>query len=430
MIRHLLLSLSLVLAFACQRRAPITEAEPLPLRAAPPSEPAKTTGSLLGPALEYPPGPWRTAAADDVERLVLWASHLLVRYQGSKDPDNVPFKMAAFHAVPPPPTRTREEALARARELAQQARSQPQRFPELVREHSEDLARRERNGSLGGIPATQLTPWPEVLDALTALAPGEVSDVVETWYGFHIFQRHAAPPADTVTGRRIVIAHDQARFLSILLGEPQPARSRSEAFELARRLYERASAAPETFPQLIERYSEHPDRIAGGDFGTWHNRELTPFPTEVEVLDQLEVGQVAAPVDSLFGVEILMRVPNPERAVYAFDGVQLDFDPEAADGHPKSRAQVQAEARELTQVLLRDPLKLPSLTQQYASYRMQWLDGRGVAEWSAAVRAVAVGEVLPEPPRSGRLFLVGRRIPPSDEAPVAALSELPARSGG
>jgi hypothetical protein len=425
-----LIALSLVLSFACQRRAPITEAEPLPLSAAPPSAPAKTAGSVLGPALEYPPGPWRTAANDDVERLVLWASHLLVRYQGSKDPDNVPFKMADFHAMPPPPTRTREQALARARELAQQARSQPQRFGELVREHSEDLARRERKGSLGGIPATQLTPWPEVLDALTALEPGDVSDVVETWYGFHVFQRHGAPAEDTVTGRRIVIAHDQARFLTILLGERQPRRSRSEAFALARSLYEQARAAPEGFPQLVERYSEHPDRVLGGDFGTWHNRELTPFPLEVEVLDQLEVGEVAEPIDSLFGIELVMRVPNAERATYAVDAIQLDFDPAAAAGHPKSRDAVHAKALELTQELRRDPFRLELLAKQYAPYRSQWLEGRGVAEWTAALRAVPIGEVLPEPARSGNLFLVGRRVTPRPEPTVAALSELPARSGG
>jgi hypothetical protein len=338
--------------------------------------------------------------------------------------------MADFHSVLPPPTRSRDEALSIARDLARHARGNPEYFAALVREHSEEIVTRERGGSLGGIPASQLSPWPQVLDALTALAPGEVSDVVETWYGFHVFQRRAAPPHDTVTGRRIVIAHDQARFLSSVRDHTQPARSRNEAFALARHVYEQASTSPGSFAQLVERYSEHPDRVIGGDFGTWSNRELTPFPTEVEALDQLEVGQVAPPLESLFGIEIVMRVPNPERSTYAFEGLQLYFDPAVPDGDPKSRSSVQAEARRLNEELRRDPSRLEALTQQYARYRAQWWDGRGLPGLTAAVRELTVGDVLREPAQWGTVVLVGRRVPPHAETPTTALIELPAYSGG
>lgn len=423
---HLVLTL---LALACQQPGPAASAAPQPIPAISASEPASLERGLLAPALSYPPGPWRAASPDDLERLVLWPSHLLVRYDGVKNAEDVPFKMADFHSVPAPPTRSRDEALALARQLAQRAREKPERFEELVREHSEDLARSERGGSLGGLPATQLSAWPEVLDALTALAPGEVSDVVESWYGFHVFQRRPAPPPDTVTGRRIVIGHEQARFLRIRRGDSPPARSRTEALALAQRLYEQARAAPERFPELVERYSEHPDRLVGGDFGTWSNHELTPFPSEVEALDQIEIGQVAPPFDSLFGIELVMRVPNPERAAYAFEGVELYFDPSVSDGDPKSRASVQAEAQRLTDELRRNPSQLEALWEQHAPYRDQWWDGRGLPELTEAVREVAIGDVLREPPRSGTLFLVGRRTEPRTQAPIAALLELPARSG-
>jgi hypothetical protein len=383
----------------------------------------------LAPSLSYPPGPWRRASSASLDRLVLWPSHLLVRYDGVIDSENVAFKMADFHSVLPAPTRSRDEALSLASSLARRARENPERFDELVREHSEDIVTRGRGGSLGGIPATQLTPWPEVLDAVTALAPGEVSDVVETWYGFHVFKRRPAPELDTVTGRRIVIGHDQARFLALLRGGGQPARSRNEALALAQHLYERSRAAPEHFPQLVDAYSELPDRIVGGDFGTWSNRELTPFPREVEMLDELAVGEVAPPLDSLFGIEIIMRVPNPERVSYAIDGFQIAFDPALPDGDPKSRSRVQAEALQLDEALQRDPSQLELLSQKYARYREQWVDGRGLPALTVAVREVGIGEMLRAPVAVVRNFVVGRRIAPRTEAPIAALIELPAPSG-
>lgn len=419
----------LLVALACQQLAPAPDAEPQ-VTTASAADPAASEGGLFAPVRSSPPGPWRTASAEDLERLVLWPAHLLIRYAGSKDSDNVAFKMADFHSVPPPPTRSREEALALARELAQRAREAPAHFAQLVRAHSEDIVRRDRGGSLGGIPATQLTPWPEVLDALTALGPGEVSDVVETWYGFHVFQRRAAPEPDTVTGRRIVIAHDQARYLSILRGGSQPARSREEAMALAQRLYQQARNSPEQFPQLVDGYSELPDRVAGGDFGTWSNRELTPFPSEVEVLDQLEVGAVAPPLDSLFGIEILQRVANPARATYAIDGLQLHFDPRAGEGNPQSRASVHAQAQALGAELQRDAAQLPALSKRHTPLRDQWLDGRGSAQLSVALRELELGEWLRSPVQVGRMWVVGRRVAPRTKATTASLIELPRKDRG
>jgi len=426
--RNCIVSALLGVALACQK-PPGVDAAPQTSPAASALGPAARSRGLR-PALAVAPGPWRKAAPEDLARLVLWPAHLLVRYDGVIDHENVAFKMAAFHSVLPPPTRSRDEALALARQLARAAREAPERFGEFVRQHSEDIVTRESGGSLGGVPADQLMPWPEVLDALTALAPGEVSDVVETWYGFHVFQRRAAPPPDTVTGRRIVIAHDQARFLSALRDGSQPARSRGEAFALAQQLYERARAAPHEFHELVQAYSELPDRIVGGDFGTWSNRELTPFPREVEALSQLAVGQVAPPMDSLFGIEIVMRVANPARVVYALDGLQLPFDPGAPEGDSQSRAHVQAEALRLNEALRQDPTQLAVLSQRHTPYRDQWFEGRGLPAVTVAVREIEIGQGLRAPATVGNTIVVGRRIAPSTPEPIAALSELPGTGGG
>jgi len=399
-------------------------------------EPNATDGAIAQPRAEkpaaekrftphstYPAGAWRSHAGE-LERIVLWPSHLLIRYDGVKISDSVSFSMADFRAVPPPATRTRAEALALAIDLARRAREQPQRFADLVREHSEDLVGRESGGSLGGIPASQLSPWPEVLDALSQLKPGEISDPVETWYGFHVLKRRAPPAADTVSGRRIVITHSDAGFSRVLSGIA-PTRSRAEAFALAQRVYSEAKANPERFSELVRQHSEHRDRQVGGDFGTWSNREPAPFPREIEVLDGLDVGEVAPPFDSLFGIQVVQRVENRQRLAYAIDGLRLYFDPKAPATAQSSRENVQALALRYNRELLETPSLLPELQARHHRYNTQWLDGRGSPEVTAALAAVAPGELLPEPTRSVSHYVIGRRTEPARRPAPEPAFELP-----
>jgi len=393
---------------------------------------ARTASSAAGaapsrftPQSPYPPAAWRRASPNDMRKVVLWPSHLLIRYAGVENATSVSFVLADFHSVLPPATRTREQALALVTELAEQARAEPERFADLVREHSEDIVRRDRGGSLGGIPATQLAPWPELLDALSQLKPGDISLPVETRYGFHILRRRAPPEPDTVTGRRIVIGHEQAQFLRTLTGGVAPTRTRADALALAARIHAEASARPDLFPELVQRYSELRDRVVGGDFGTWSNRELSPFPGEVEVLDGLQVGEVSAPFDSLFGIQVVQRVPNRERPEYAIDGLELNFDPrEPAEG-PSSQPSVLAQARALNQRLLETPSLLPELQSKHPPFTSQWIEGRGSPELTAALASLQPGDLLGEPVRTAQRYVIGRRavalpsisVPPSFELP-------------
>jgi hypothetical protein len=378
-------------------------------------------------ASPYPPGRWRSAARSELERIVLWPSHLLVRYAGVGDPSSVSFVKAGFRSLPPAPTRSRAEALALAKQLAAEARAEPARFAELVRQHSEDLVRREAGGSLGGISAAQLTDWPEVLDALSALAPGEISEPVETQYGFHLLQRRPPPAPDTVSGRRLIVGHTETQFLGALAIGAAPTRSREEALVLARSIHAKARAQPERFGEFVQRYSELRDRVLGGDFGTWSNREPSPFPREVEVLDRLEVGEVSPPFESLLGVEILQRVPNRERPEYAIDGFKLRFDPKAPAADPSSSARVFDEARALNQSLLESPALLEELQARHPRVVTQFEEGRGAPDMTAALSSIGIGQFIPEPVRSASSFVLGRRASPREwPAGPAPLFELPA----
>ncbi|MCS6811290.1 MAG: SurA N-terminal domain-containing protein, partial [Tepidimonas sp.] len=82
------------------------------------------------------------------------------------------------------------EAKARARPQAEkllaEVRAQPQRFAELARQHSQDPGSASQGGDLGWFGrGAMVKPFEEAVFALTK---GQISDLVETEFGWHIIQ--------------------------------------------------------------------------------------------------------------------------------------------------------------------------------------------------------------------------------------------------
>lgn len=101
------------------------------------------------------------------------AKHILVMHVQSKSkPDTV--------------TRTRDEAKARAQSVLVKVRGGAD-FDQMVREFSDEPGAGDRAGDLGVFDRGQMVKG--FSDAAFSLKVGEVSEVVETPFGFHIIKR-------------------------------------------------------------------------------------------------------------------------------------------------------------------------------------------------------------------------------------------------
>lgn len=155
-------ALALLLASAC---AELTEPSIDPA-GAPAPLPAPPASAAAPPATVAPRPP-----APPAERIV--ASHVLVAYKG---------------ATRAPAGVTRDKAAAKklAEELLGRLKKNED-FAALAEKLSDDPTAKGRGGRLA--PFSRPDMVPKFSDAAFALRPGELSQVVETEFGFHIIKR-------------------------------------------------------------------------------------------------------------------------------------------------------------------------------------------------------------------------------------------------
>jgi PPIC-type PPIASE domain len=413
----------LLLASCSQPAATDAGRVALPLRGSALDEPlvAQASPPAAFVAL-HPRGAWRLANPDQLGNVVVWADQILIRHDAARN--EVSFNLAYWLSVPPAPRRTRDQALALAQQIAAEAARAPSAFDELARRYSEDLPSRDEGGALGGLAVSQLSAWPQVLDALAALQSGQTSNVVETNYGLHIFRRQEPPPEQTLSGSHIVIGHNQAEWLKVQARGPLPARSRDEALRLASELYRQALARPERFQELVDKYSEHRDALLAGDFGNWSSREPNPFPARMRRLEHLAVGQVGAPIETHLGFEVILRTEARPREQYAMRAARLPFDPEAPETSESSRARVLAQAEAFARTYAAEPQRFGAPGELPVA-PMQWESGRGVPGVDLQLAQLGLGEVAASPVQAEFSFQISQRTAPEPSSPEHYATELP-----
>ncbi|WP_437736221.1 peptidylprolyl isomerase [Sorangium sp. So ce1335] len=136
-----------------------------------PDDHAHAVAASPAPAPTPTPRPAQSARAP---REMFGAKHLLVMHKGSR-------------RAPPTIERTKEEAQARATEAMKKAKADPSKFTEIVKEYSDEPGADRRGGDLGKFPKGAMVP--EFQAGLEKIKVGEVSDLVETPFGYHVILR-------------------------------------------------------------------------------------------------------------------------------------------------------------------------------------------------------------------------------------------------
>lgn len=104
------------------------------------------------------------------------ASHILIRYAGALRTTN-------------DVTRSKDEAKKLAQEVWRKASAPGADFAGLADQYTEDPSGKGRGGKLGTFPKGRMVP--EFDKPLFELSPGQVSEVIETPFGFHIIHRES-----------------------------------------------------------------------------------------------------------------------------------------------------------------------------------------------------------------------------------------------
>jgi hypothetical protein len=379
------------------------------------------------------PRRWRLAPVAELQRVMFFASHILIRHADA-EPRMAPLVLPPWAAMPSPGMRSSEAAKQLAVQLFHQVKGMPESFAEVARQHSEDVTTRDAGGRLGGMMASNLLSFPQVIDVLGALPIGEVSVPVESAFGYHLFLRRGPPEKAPISARRILVGYGDADFLRFneridAGAEPRPWRQRSPeaARQIAVAIATELQATPESFDALLATHSDHWDVAQGGDVGVWSRREWSPFPRELEVLAGLPVGGITAALDSPFGVSVWQRTAVVERPSYAMKALRFRFNPVAEPDASDSKQQVWRIAERVAQELRQEPAAFRSYEAQYGLGPAQrWTAGRGFRNVEAVVRALQVGQVSSQAFDADGAFMIVRRISPEEApAPEEALEQLP-----
>jgi peptidyl-prolyl cis-trans isomerase D len=150
-----------------------------------------------------------------------------------------------------PKLREKEEARKKAQALAAAVRKDPASFAEVAKKESQDPGSKENGGDLGFAPRGSFVKPFE--DALFRLKEGQISDVVESEFGFHIIR---------LTGVQRKDGKEERRSSHILIAAPADAkpfeelREQIEADLRKQRASRRFSEAADAFQNMVYEQSD------------------------------------------------------------------------------------------------------------------------------------------------------------------------------
>lgn len=211
--------------------------------------------------------------------------------------------------------RSRDEALALAEDLAQQARATSGGFSTLVAQHS-DAETATRAGNIGTYSTYAPVNLGRELAALARLPVGGVTDPIESAVGFRVLQRTRPAEEPELAMTDLVLRYDPAATE----GEHSRQSVRKRAKSVERELHR----APERF-ELLQREICCAGRVHGATEGRWrHGMGVA--------LREVAIGELTRAVETPQGFHIMKRLdpsmlppahlltelPSPKKADTAF----------------------------------------------------------------------------------------------------------------
>jgi NIMA-interacting peptidyl-prolyl cis-trans isomerase 1 len=239
------------------------------------------------PRQRLPEAP-RQAAAPAVPELVE-VRVLVVAYKGAS---------GAAAAV----TRSKQDALERARMIARMARS-GDRLAELVRKYSDRPGAADDLGLFRLRPAQPGVFGEAVSKAAVATQTGQISDPVDAAEGYFVIERRTDPP---VGPARIGAKHILISFKGADHALPGVTRSETEARSLAEQVAHEVREPDADWNAIAAKYTDEPgSKETGGDLGKFGRGQMVKA-FELAAF-ALPVGQISDVVQSPFGFHIIQR---------------------------------------------------------------------------------------------------------------------------
>lgn len=177
-----------------------------------------------------------------------------------------------------------EEAKSMARDKAEQLLDSLKNgadFSELARKYSDDSASAVNGGDLGRVKKGVFVKPFE--DAAFLLKPGEISDVVETEYGYHIIK------VNEKIGDMIELQHILVRF-------PHLESADFDAINFLKELKTKVQNGEATFQQLAYKYSQDQESAKDSGYIGILNLNSLADSSEANKIKDLSEGQISDPI--------------------------------------------------------------------------------------------------------------------------------------
>jgi len=193
------------------------------------------------------------------------------------------------------PSQATLDSLKKKAEMVLELVKKGEDFTQLASLYSDDPSGKE-GGDLGFFKRGDMIPKFE--EAVFALNPGEVSDVVETEFGYHIIKVEERKD-DRVHARHILI-----------LVRSSPADT-SKVFALADSLYQKLLGGAD-FGEMAKQFSsDEESKKLGGELGWYPVASMTP--EFKEGVKSLKISEITPPLKSQFGIHILKVLDRKEQ---------------------------------------------------------------------------------------------------------------------